>query len=303
MRVSLLLFLVGISISSFGQFKAYSNDDFAKKLEQSMCKVNDSLFACAFECSLNDYRTFINDLKSRGVDVQPYLPDTMAVRAGYNATWRDSFSSDYFPYRLKHPAYAHYPITNISPNAAKAYCAWLNELYATYGKAKFANVEFVLPTENQWKEAAYGIRTKKQRRAFEAAQVLTYHENDYPWFSDRIYVENNNKSKWVDLNILARGFGSYLMNDTDFRKANFHDSFHSHDETKPVKSYSPNGIGMYCVIGNVAEMTAESNLLKGGSFMIHYFGCTVSSKDYYYQEPAWDIGFRVFMKVKRTRTL
>jgi hypothetical protein len=60
---------------------------------------------------------------------------------------------------------------------------------------------------------------------------------------------------------------------------------------------------MYCVIGNVAEMTAESNLLKGGSFMIHYFGCTVSSKEYYYQEPAWDIGFRVFMKVKRTRTL
>ena len=36
--------------------------------------------------------------------------------------------------------------------------------------------------------------------------------------------------------------------------------------TGPVNSYHPNGYGVYCMSGNVAEMIADSNITKGGSW-------------------------------------
>jgi formylglycine-generating enzyme required for sulfatase activity len=293
-----LLLASCISQFSFAQFKEYSNNDFAKKMERSMRKVNDSIYACAYECSLNDYRVFLADLKSKGIDILVFLPDTSSSLAGFNLNWKESRSSEFLPYRLKHPAYANFPITNITPEAALAFCGWMNEIYANYERAKFPKAQFILPNELEWKEAAYAIDSKKRQKQFDAAEVDKRRDNDFPWLNDHLYVEDNSKSKWVDLNVLNDGFNAYLTDGVDFRKGNFFEEFHHKMETVEVNSYEPNHFGLYCMCGNVAEMTSDSTLLKGGSFAIDAMECRIGGNGHHYSQPAWDVGFRLFIKIK-----
>ncbi|AYB35619.1 hypothetical protein D4L85_19235 [Chryseolinea soli] len=64
----------------------------------------------------------------------------------------------------------------------------------------------------------------------------------------------------------------------------------------PVKSYFPNDIGLYDVVGNVAEMTNEEGKACGGSWNHPPEESTIKSINAY-QGPGDDIGFRVFMEV------
>jgi hypothetical protein len=56
---------------------------------------------------------------------------------------------------------------------------------------------------------------------------------------------------------------------------------------------------MYNVCGNVAEMTLNPEITKGGSFLKYPEDCAIHDTLAYYNIPNRDVGFRVFMKVKQ----
>ena len=97
------------------QNSAFDKNAFCKKLEKELVKINDSLYASKFECSILNYRTFLSDLKSQSKDVSKFLPDTFA---GWKGNLEDNSR---IPLYLSHPAYNDFPIFSISHEAAVAY--------------------------------------------------------------------------------------------------------------------------------------------------------------------------------------
>jgi formylglycine-generating enzyme required for sulfatase activity len=273
------------------QNSAFDKNAFCKKLEKELVKINDSLYASKFECSILNYRTFLSDLKSQSKDVSKFLPDTFA---GWKGNLEDNSR---IPLYLSHPAYNDFPIFSISHEAAVAYCQWLNEVYAGYADKKIQQMAFTLPTVSEWENAALSFKNKSQEEAYYKTDRYSLQEIDYPWLNNNLYRENNARSKYIDLNILSNGLSSYL-NFPDFRKANFQDEFYQSQQTAPIKSFLPSNNGMYNVCGNVAEMTLNPEITKGGSFLKYPEDCAIHDTLSYYNIPNRDVGFRVFMKVK-----
>jgi formylglycine-generating enzyme required for sulfatase activity len=273
------------------QNSAFDKNAFCKKLEKELVKIHDSLYASKFECSILNYRTFLSDLKSQSKDVSKFLPDTFA---GWKGNLEDNSR---IPLYLSHPAYNDFPIFSISHEAAVAYCQWLNEVYAGYADKKIQQMAFTLPTVSEWENAALSFKNKSQEEAYYKTDRYSLQEIDYPWLNNNLYRENNARSKYIDLNILSNGLSSYL-NFPDFRKANFQDEFYQSQQTAPIKSFLPSNNGMYNVCGNVAEMTLNPEITKGGSFLKYPEDCAIHDTLAYYNIPNRDVGFRVFMKVK-----
>jgi len=286
---TLLSFLTQIGSA---QNSSFDKNAFCKKLEKELVKINDSLYASKFECSILNYRTFLSELKSQSKDVSTFLPDTFA---GWSKKRNDVRM---VPYYLSHPAYNEYPIFSITREAAMAYCKWLNEVYAGYADKKFQQMIFTLPNVSEWENAALSFKNKSQEEAYYKKDKYSQEEIDYPWLNNNLYRENNARSKYIDLNIFSNGLTSYL-NFPDFRKANFQDEFYQSQQTEPVKSYSPSNNGMYNVCGNVAEMTMNPEITKGGSFLNYPEDCAIHDTMAYYDIPSRDVGFRVFMKAKQ----
>jgi formylglycine-generating enzyme len=59
----------------------------------------------------------------------------------------------------------------------------------------------------------------------------------------------------------------------------------------PVRSFYPNGNGLYNMIGNVAEMTTYQGIAKGGSWFHTLFESKIKSNIIYQEPEAW-LGFR-----------
>jgi formylglycine-generating enzyme required for sulfatase activity len=275
------------------QNSTFDKNAFCKKLEKELVKINDSLYASKFECSILNYRTFLNELKSQSKDVSAFLPDTFA---GWDKVRNDVRM---VPYYLSHPAYNEYPIFSINREAAMAYCKWLNEVYAGYADKKFQQMTFTLPTVSEWENAALSFKNRIQKKHYYKTindQLITI---NYTWQSTNPYKENNRHSKSIDLNLLYYGSWNFLSSKKDFRKANFHDEFYQSQLTAPIKSFLPSNNGMYNVCGNVAEMTLNPDIIKGGSFLNHSFDCAIDINTNLYQIPNREVGFRVFMKVKK----
>ena len=64
----------------------------------------------------------------------------------------------------------------------------------------------------------------------------------------------------------------------------------------PVESYFPNDIGLYDVVGNVAEMIDEKGKACGGSWNHSAEESTILSVNEYEHADS-NTGFRVFMEV------
>jgi formylglycine-generating enzyme required for sulfatase activity len=67
--------------------------------------------------------------------------------------------------------------------------------------------------------------------------------------------------------------------------------------TAKVQSYYPNALGIYNMSGNVAEMTADGQTLKGGSWFQHVESLAWSAAKAWKGNPLPYAGFRVWMEV------
>jgi len=145
-------------------------------------------------------------------------PDTLCWVRDFTYSFNDPMTNMYF----WHPAYDNYPVIGVTWVQARAFCVWrtqkLNNWLESLGALWVQ--DFRLPTEGEWEYAARG----------------DLKDSPYPWGGP--YIRNS--------------AGCMLGNFKPMRGRYFDDGgFY------PVKAYSynPNGYGLYCMAGNVAEWT------------------------------------------------
>lgn len=143
-------------------------------------------------------------------------PDTLCWVRDFTYSFNDPMTNMYF----WHPAYDNYPVVGVTWMQAKAFSVWrtqlLNNWLIEMGDL-YVN-DFRLPTESEWERAARGDLAL----------------SPYPWGGP--YIRNES--------------GCFLGNFKPMRGRYFEDGgFH----TVKAYSYNPNGWGLYCMAGNVAE--------------------------------------------------
>ena len=186
------------------------------------------------------------------------LPDTLV--------WREklAFNEPYVQFYYRHPAYKDYPVVGISYEQAQAFCKWRTERVKTFltliKDFKHQNIEYRLPTKEEWEKLAE---------------------------SSTRFLSNNGKNKkgLYQLN--------FISSDTSEIKGPPYP-----DVTAPVHSYWKNHMGLYNLLGNVAEMVEEKGICKGGSWRNRLEQCRVGKDQQYTKAESW-VGFRCVCVVKK----
>lgn len=242
---------------------------FAKKekafVPPGTVQINDSLFADVTEISNLSWLEYENWTKGiYGTNSPEHiatLPDTIVWRE------KNTYNEPYVQYYYRHPAYKNYPVVGISYNQAMAYCKWRTERVKTFLSVKKdfknQNFEYRLPSKAEWEKLAE---------------------------TSSNFLRNNGKNEK----------GNHQLNcvtpaDTIELKGPPYP-----DVTAPVHSYFKNHLGLYNLLGNVAEMILEKGICKGGSWRNRLEMCRVG-KDQQYEHPnAWT-GFRCVCVIKKEK--
>jgi sulfatase modifying factor 1 len=235
-----------------------------KSTQKSLVQIDDSLFVSKFEVTNKQYMIFLSYLKQNKQDEKYRIARIDSIR------WSDefSFNEPYVQYYHAHPAYANYPVVNISYEGATLFCEWLTMQYNSDEKRKFKKVTFRLPTEKEWNTAAKGGNP---------AAI-------YPWEGSELRTSKGlyrcNFKRTIEDSIAVAGK----------LKANV-------DVTAPVQSYWPNEYGLYNMSGNVAEMLSVKGQTKGGSWQDTAEAMKIdgTGKLARFDNPMPTIGFRYFM--------
>ena len=276
-----------------------------KKLDKRLTKVKDNIYAGVCEVTNQEYEFFLNYLSENGYqelyekakfDFSKYDPVNQIFGKTYHYTYNKGTREDF----------SNYPTMDLTFEAAKLYCEWLTTQYNAQNGRKFEKVKFRLPTREEWTMAALGyvdfqswvfedniVKARpdgdNKPRYFEEFRIGDYDHVDYPWYHSDWYKSRS---------AITNQFGCYLANiktpDEVTCKAGINgDGFKI---TSPVATYFSNDMGLYDVIGNVAEMIDEPGKAMGGSWAHVPEESTITSINEYDTSDA-KVGFRVFMEV------
>jgi hypothetical protein len=252
--------------------------------------VNDSLEASQMEIPEDRYEKFLLDLlkQKRYEDLVIAKSEQIDWNSLLIEQYKDLAYEEYF----KHgePGGEAFPVVNVSYEAAVLYCEWLTNIYNNleHRKKKYKRVEFRLPTEAEWEMMAHAGQNTKYKFPWGDKNELGPKQADTTYNHDQI---QNQK-------------GCYLANTQTNKTYRDH---HPDDEKScpvhdggvfPVKvySYNPNDFGLYCMIGNVAEMVAEKGISKGGGWNTIAENCEIQKHETY-DGPNANLGFRVVMQI------
>jgi len=226
-------------------------------------------------------------IQTRSVTV---YPDTTVWSRDFNYSFNDPLQKEY----MWHDAYRDYPVVGVNWWQARAFCAYRTNNNTLYNKSKKKpkSYEYRLPTEFEWEYAARG----------------GLKDATYPWggpylADDRGCYLANFKPKR----------GNYIE---DEKKGNY-------IYTAKVKSFDPNGFGLYDMAGNVSEWTESSydrssyiessslnpnltdigknnskKVIRGGSWKDVGYYLQVATRDWEYADSATSyIGFRTVQTI------
>jgi len=259
------------------------------KIKSRMIKV-DSFYMCDHVVSNEEYRIFLTELKNTDKSLyRRMFPDTLVWRRN-----NMGFMEDMVKYYLRHPAYGNYPVVGVSHEQAEYYCKWLTECYKKEPRRKFKNAVFKLPTLYQWEKAALGglevspfpwgsPYLVNSSRKFRGQRMANY-----------LFIPEQSIKRISDSNAHGKLTISYIGWMNGFTENEF-----DAEITSPVKSYWPNGYGLYNMAGDVAEYVSEVGISKGGSWCDPAFYLQIWAEQYYSnaQSVSNKIGFRVAMEV------
>jgi hypothetical protein len=286
-----------------------------KEIDDALRIIRGNLYAYETETTNALYNLFLNWLEEQGqpeilkqcnYDLSSYSEKDKAFYKEYVSPFRKPI--DKKDTTVKN--YTNFPAVNISHSAAVIFCQWLTEQYNTNtGKKKFSKVKFRLPTLKEWQIAGLG---------YSKFQSWELKEN----FLDVIVPDDTtatlpkkgvHKSIQVGEDVLYPWWGAYYYR----RKAQNHmgcflGNFNVVNPVNPCSltrpgfdgwtkmaitaSYFPNNIGLYDVVGNVAEMVDEPGKACGGSWNDSPEESTLHSVKSY-RKPNSTVGFRIFMDV------
>jgi formylglycine-generating enzyme required for sulfatase activity len=278
-----------------------------KPLEGSMRLIKGNIYAMKNEITIDDYNFFLKNLHDSkrddlyalyNVDLSQYEEPSLTFMKGYHAK------------KLTKKERAGYPIINIPFEGAEFYCEWLTDQYNRNNNRKYKKVKFRLPSINEWQIAALGYKKfqswKIEENTIEIAvpkndtdelckncpvKSFTFKESEilYPWFGSFNY---RNRA----LNKRGCSLGNFKWPDNFKTCLPTIPSADGWTAMSPVESYFPNGMGLYDVVGNVAEMTNEKGKACGGSWNHSPEESTITTINEY-SGPDSAIGFRIFMEV------
>jgi formylglycine-generating enzyme required for sulfatase activity len=228
------------------------------------------LYMAETEVTNKQYKDFLYWLKkNKPENYISNLPDT----ANWGILY---FGEPYKDYYFRHPAYNNFPLVNISQNQAVNYCNWLHDSLQKYFASIKSNiVKFIvrLPTEKEWMMAARGGLPEGTA---------------FPWKEDGIWNYDKKRGKVYSRLNCNKGY-------TDYAGKLFEPPF----ITTEVKSYWPNGFGLYNMSGNVAEWISEKAKSKGGSWGLPPYNARIDVPGYRNGDSTAkpDIGFRYIIEI------
>lgn len=243
------------------------------KTEAGEVKVTGFMLSTT-EVSNAEYMAFVDDVRNGGDKdlLARVVPDT--------AQWLQSYAYNE-PYRAsyhRHPAYANYPVVNVSREGALAYCEWLQEKMNKEAGAT-AKYEVRLPERNEWWYAANG-----------GAQHVNYAWGGPGLRNAKGCVLAN--FRCVGDENLRRDPATGKLEVVSDGTAQVGAVFDGADITAPVDSYMPNAFGLHNMNGNAAEMLAEPGQAAGGSWRSP--GYDVRNESVMaFGGPSPEVGFRV----------
>jgi len=168
----------------------------------------------------------------------------------------------------EHPAYHFKPIMGITYEQALAFCEWRSEVVTKHynqenPKEKYYwKFTYRLPSKEEWEKAAL---------AGEDVSLL-------PWGLEKL--------ERIDKNFPVP---QPLINYRNDKTKGF--------QLKAIKSYEPNHWGIYNMVGNVAEMTNEKGVAKGGSWFHRLNDCKIRFSQKYEKAELW-LGFRCVCEIE-----
>jgi formylglycine-generating enzyme required for sulfatase activity len=281
-----------------------------KSVEASYKLVKDNVYAGMYEVTNKEYNEFLDYLMQNKMDdiyerckiqLDKYEEPALSFMRSYHAKALPNKKNKHF---------SDYPVVNISFDAANAYCEWLSEQYNNTADRKYRKVKFRLPSVREWQLAATGFKhapswnlseIKGESRKFEPGRevgkkfesiIVTLDDPQvlYPWWN--VYSMRN-----TPLNSRGCSMGNFKFPPNVKpclpEKMSTPDGFYM---ASSVGAYFPNGIGLYDVVGNVAEMSNENGSALGGSWNHAPEESTIKSINKY-DGPSANIGFRIFMQV------
>jgi hypothetical protein len=288
-------------------------------LLKSMRVVRDSLYAGNTEVTNFEYNRFlyfqgVHD--GRDFDLTGYRNADEAYFRRYQARGRDTGRK-----RNDSTAnYNHYPAVNVTYEGAVAYCEWLTDEYNNSPQRKrYKKVKFRLPTLDEWRIAALGDEDFQSWKPDENFVMVAIPKDTLIEVVDR---KKKKEKLMVKTEVWYPWWGSYHYRKKAQNHLNFFlGNFREPEQYKPcippkgspkgfkcppygdgwsrmaqTASYFPNDMGLYDVVGNVAEMIDERGKACGGSWNSYPPDATIWTVDTY-SKASGTVGFRVFMVV------
>lgn len=229
--------------------------------------ITQSFWMSKYEVSNAKWQGFVKDISQRyGKDsAVQLLPDsTLWSRP---VQYQEPMRIFYY----RHPAYANYPVVNITLRQCEAYCQWLaGQIQGNDDDQYLESIVVRLPTDLEWEYAASSGKE----------------DGLYPWGTDDL---RNSKG------VYRANFRQLPVHEAKKENGKIklevdYESFSPDFLTSPVNTYGQNNFGLYQMGGNVAEFVTATNdsialeglgILCGGSFFDppHYMKCHV--RDFY----------------------
>jgi formylglycine-generating enzyme required for sulfatase activity len=282
-----------------------------KQLEASLKVVKEPLYASKTEVTNKEYSEFLGYLlrSNQSSLFTKYKPDVTGAENTLQVFFKNYYRQESDPDAKGNKDLGNHPVVGISIQAAVAYCEWLTDLYnSTTGKKKFGKVKFRLPDLKEWRVAALGfkefqswtldeneitvgipknpgdeISAGKRKIPFKGSDIL------YPWYY--VYAYHNKAQN--RFNCWLGNFKIRPESPLCPARPGGGDGF---PITGRVAAYFPNGMGLFDVVGNVAEMINENGKACGGSWNHFPEESTILSINTYTKSDV-AVGFRLFMEV------
>lgn len=237
------------------------------------------------EVSNREWQNFLNYVRSDSTlrAYQRYVPAAEAQPTP------DYFSS---------PFYRHYPVVGISYEQAQGFCRWRSRIVteevqwsrATRARRP-ARITFRLPTEAEWELAAGGGSGLPYGTACPARRVVVD-----PAAAAYLQLRSKSTTPAAQLAEDIRAFNAAKPSITALNCRRELPYFLQAPTPDYIYGTPPNALGMYQLIGNVAELVQEPGLTKGGSYRDPLEACAITARGTY-AGPAPTIGFRCVAEV------
>ncbi|MCI0750478.1 MAG: formylglycine-generating enzyme family protein [Flammeovirgaceae bacterium] len=202
---------------------------------------------------------------------------------------------------LSYPGYRQFPVVGITFEQANDYCEWRSKAVNNQfpDSMEFEYI-FRLPTEKEWCVAAKGSLNQDK---FPYGYELIYRKPQLSKDPKLYYKEfTNQDSTTLTYKEFKKMFRDYLKkgNEPIFNTVKDFPNGSFYYQPLDIFSSLPNKIGVYNMIGNVAEMVAVKGIAKGGSWAHDLEGSKISTRQLYSKPDAW-LGFRCVCEVKSSK--